>query len=110
MLQRMKGSDAEAVTLYSLGNTAESPFDGDLISQLREWGCNDNTDALAKKADPKCNFDSPNGHMLKAAFSSLGISTSSKSSGGPNQCFQIEHCDSPAVTLGDDGKMPEKAD
>jgi hypothetical protein len=47
--------------------------------------------------------------MLKKAFSDLGISTTSKSQGGSNQCFQIQHYDSPAVKLGDDGKMPEKA-
>jgi hypothetical protein len=45
----MKGSDTEAATLYTLGTTSESPFDGDLIDKLKEWGYNDNTDALAKK-------------------------------------------------------------
>jgi len=110
LLQGMKASDAEAATLYNLGTTAESPFDGDLIDKLREWGYNDATDALAKQADPECNFDSQNGHMLKKAFGDLGIGTKSKSQGGPNQCFLIEHFDSPAVKKGDDGKMPAKAD
>jgi hypothetical protein len=65
LLQGMKASDAEAAALYNLGVTAESPFDGDLIDKLREWGYNDATDALAKQADPECNFDSSNGHLLK---------------------------------------------
>jgi hypothetical protein len=111
LLQGMKGSDADAdaATLYNLGSSAESPFDGDLIDKLKEWGYNDNTPALDKKADPECNFDSPNGHMLKKAFADLSISFKPKSQGGPNQCFQIDHYDSPAVKLGEDGKMPEKA-
>jgi hypothetical protein len=110
LLQGMQGSDADAdaAILYNLGSTAESPSDGDLINKLKEWGYNDDTDALAKKADPECNFDNPNSHMLKKAFADLSISLKPKSQGGPNQCFQIEHYDSPAVKLGDDGKMPEK--
>lgn len=110
LLQGMKASDAEAATLYNLGTTAESPFDGDLIDKLSEWGYNDATGALAKQADPECNFDSQNGHMLKKAFGDLSIGTKSKGQGGPNQCFLIEHSDSPAVKKGDDGKMPAKAD
>lgn len=109
LLQGMKGSDTEAARLYGLDTTAESPFDGDLIDKLHEWGYNDNTDALARQADPECNFDSRDGHMLKKAFGDLGIGIKSKSQGGPNQCFSIEHFDGPAVKLGDDGKMPEKA-
>jgi hypothetical protein len=107
LLQSMKGSDAEAAILYNMGSTAESPFDGDLIDKLQEWGYNDNTDALAKMADPECNFDSPSGHMLKTAFTDLDIGLSSKKKGGPNTCFQIEHHSSPAVKLSE-GKLPEK--
>ncbi|CAI9635688.1 unnamed protein product [Alternaria burnsii] len=110
LLQGMKASDAEAAALYTLGASAESAFDGDLINKLREWGYNDATDALAKQADPECNFDSSKGHMLKKAFSDLAISTKPKSQGGPNQCFLIEHYDSPAVKKGDDGKMPLRGD
>ena len=85
----MRDSDAEAATIYGLDTTAESPFDGDLIDKLREWGYNDNNDALAKQADPECNFESRDGHMLKKAFGDLGIETKSKGQGGPNQCFLI---------------------
>ena len=110
LLQGMKASDAEAAALYNLGASAESAFDGDLINKLREWGYNDATDALAIQADPECNFDSSNGHMLKKAFSDLAISTKPKSQRGPNQCFLIEHYGSPAVKKGDDGKMPLRVD
>ena len=91
LLRGMKASDAEAATLYDLGASAESPFDGDLIDKLREWGYNDATDALAKQADPECNFDSSSGNILKKAFGDLSIGTKPKSQGGPNQCFLIEH-------------------
>ncbi|USP75837.1 hypothetical protein yc1106_03111 [Curvularia clavata] len=109
LLQGMKGSDAEAANLYGLEKTAESPFDGDLIDTLREWGYNDHTDALAKQADPECNFDSRDGHMLREAFSDLGIGTKSRNQGGQNQCFSIEHFNGAAVKLDDDGKLPAKA-
>ncbi|KAI2487463.1 Vacuolar amino acid transporter protein 1 [Pyrenophora tritici-repentis] len=92
------------------GTTAESPFDGDLIDELREWGYNDDNDALAKQADPECNFDSRDGHMLAKAFRELKIGTKSKNKGGPNQCFLIEHFDGPAVKKGDGGQLPAKTD
>ncbi|KAF1947113.1 hypothetical protein EJ02DRAFT_489606, partial [Clathrospora elynae] len=110
LLQGMKGSDADAATLYTLGTTAESHFDDDFIANLREWGYNDNTDALAKSVNKECNFDSSDGHMLKKIFTDLGIGITSKAKGGPNQCFQIEHYNSAAVKLGDGGKIPDKAD
>lgn len=110
LLQGMKSNDAEAASLYGLETTAESPFDGNLIEKLREWGYNDNNDALAKQADPECNSDSRDGHMLKKAFTDLGIGTKSKGKGGPNRCFSIEHANGPAVKLGNNRKMPEKGD
>jgi len=110
LLQGMKVSDADAATLCGLGTTAESSFDGDLIDTLRDWGYNDDNDALAKQADPECNFNSRDGHMLATAFGDLGIGTKSKKQGGPNQCFLIEHFDGTAVKKGDNGKMPDKAD
>ena len=105
LLQGMKSSDAEAAALYNLGTTAESPFDGDLVAKLREWGYNDANEALAKQADPECDFDSSSTHLLKRAFNDLGIGTKSMRQGVPNQCFKIEHCYSPAV-LKIDGEMP----
>ncbi|KAF2026646.1 hypothetical protein EK21DRAFT_115594 [Setomelanomma holmii] len=53
-------------------------------------------------------MDSSSGHILKPTFDSLGMSTKPKSQGGPNECFQIEHYDSPAVILDDDGTRPDK--
>lgn len=43
LLQGMQSSDTEAGFLFQTGETAESPFDGDLKDKLREWGYNDNT-------------------------------------------------------------------
>lgn len=108
LLQGMKASDKEAATLYGLGETAESPFDGDLHDTLVSWGWNDNTEAMQKKHDKECDMDSPAGNMLKNCFDELGLGTKSKGQGGPNECFQIEHFDGPAVILKEDGTRPDK--
>ncbi|KAJ4316919.1 Mitochondrial import inner membrane translocase subunit tim8 [Neodidymelliopsis sp. IMI 364377] len=105
----MKSSDASAATLYGMGTTAESPFDGDLISKLREWGYNDNTPAMQKLHDLECNMNSASGHMLSKVFLDLGLDTKSKNNGGPNQCFQIEHFDGPTVIKDPDGSVPPKS-
>jgi hypothetical protein len=110
LLQGMQASDKEAAALYGLGETAESPFDGDLHDTLISWGWNDNTEAMQKKHDRECDMDSPTGNMLKSCFAELGLGTKSKGQGGPNECFQIEHFDGPAVLLKDDGTRPEKKD
>lgn len=108
LLQGMKASNKDAATLYNMGNSAESPYDGDLHTTLTSWGYNDNSPALAAHVDKECNMDSPSGHMLKNTFAELGMSTKPKSQGGPNECFQIEHYDSPSVILDDDGTRPDK--
>ncbi|KAF1851007.1 uncharacterized protein K460DRAFT_382536 [Cucurbitaria berberidis CBS 394.84] len=98
LIADMKGSDQEAATLYDMGESAESPFDGDLKDKLREW-------ALRQE----CNFDSTSsGHMLKKTFDELGLGTKSKSQKGPNECFQIEHHDSPAVEHYETNELPAK--
>ncbi|KAJ4367105.1 Mitochondrial import inner membrane translocase subunit tim8 [Neocucurbitaria cava] len=111
LLAGMKGSDQEAATLYGLGDSAESPFDGDLKDKLREWGYNDNIEAMQKREDPWCNFDSvpgQGGHSLKPTFTDLQLDTTPKGKGGPNECFQIEHYDSPAVERDENGDLPGK--
>jgi hypothetical protein len=55
-------------------------------------------------------MDSASGHMLKKAFNELRMTTKSKSQRGPNECFQIERYDSPAVILEVDCTRLEKAD
>ncbi|KAI4640738.1 hypothetical protein J4E93_008329 [Alternaria ventricosa] len=104
LLQGMRSSDAEAAALYGLGTTAESPFDGDLVAKLREWGYNDATEELAKSADEACDFDDP---YMKTAFDELAIGTKSMRQGGPNHCFQIEHANGPAMKKDENGEMPE---
>jgi hypothetical protein len=103
----MKSDDKAAAILYGLGETAESPYDGELHDTLLSWGYNDNTEAMQKKHDEECDME--NGNKLKKCFDELGLGTKSKGQGGPNQCFQIEHFDSPAVILNEDGTRPDKA-
>ncbi|KAI4667815.1 uncharacterized protein J4E88_010066 [Alternaria novae-zelandiae] len=110
LLQGMRSSDAEAAALYSLGTTAESPFDGDLVAKLREWGYNDANEELATTGDEACDFDDPYGHSMKRVFDELAIGTKSMRQGGQNQCFQIEHSNGPAVKKDENGKMPELKD
>ncbi|KAJ4382703.1 Mitochondrial import inner membrane translocase subunit tim8 [Didymella sp. IMI 355093] len=82
----MKSDDATAATLYGfLTDTAESPFDGSLIEELREWG-----------------------HMLSKTFAALGMGTASKGAEGPNECFQFEHYGGPTTIKNSDGTLPEK--
>jgi len=102
----MKADDKTAAALYGLGETAESPYHGDLHDTLVSWGYNDNTEAMQKKADSECDME--NGNMVKKCFEELGLGTKSKGKGGPNECFQIEHYDSPAVIPNEDGSRPEK--
>jgi hypothetical protein len=89
--------------------SAKSPHGGDLQDTLLSWGYNDNTDVVQKIADKECNMDSASGHMLKKTFDELGMTTKSKSESGPNECFQTEHYDSPAVILKEDDTRPDKA-
>lgn len=108
LLTGMTSSDASAAALYGLPTTAESPFDGDLTSTLREWGFNDNTPAMQQLHDPECNMNSADGHMLARAFADLGLDTNSKAKGGTNECFQLEHFGGQTILKKEDGTTPEK--
>jgi hypothetical protein len=109
LMTGMKSDDATAATLYGFPtDTAESPFDGSLIEELREWGYNDNTPAMQTLHDKECNMASKSGHMLSKAFAALGMGTASKGAGGPNECFQIEHYGGPTTIKNSDGTLPEK--
>jgi len=46
--------------------------------------------------------------MLSKTFSDLGLGTASKGTGGPNECFQIEHYSGPAIIKNEDGTLPDK--
>jgi hypothetical protein len=106
LLQGMKADDRAAAALYGLGETAESPYDGDLRDTLASWGYNDNTEAMQKLHDKDCDME--NGNKVKKCFDELGLGTKSKAQGGPNECFQLEHYDSPAVILKEDGSRPSE--
>ncbi|OAL51078.1 hypothetical protein IQ07DRAFT_586641 [Pyrenochaeta sp. DS3sAY3a] len=110
LLQGMKSNDKDAAVIFKTGETAESVYDGDLKDALREWGYNDNTEEMQKLYDKECdfNYNGVGGHELKDAFDELGLKTASKRRQGPNECFQIEHYDSPAVGLDPNGNRPEK--
>jgi hypothetical protein len=79
----------------------QSPWDGDLKDALQKWGYLDNDDTHAQN-DNFCTFT----YCCPTAFAGLGIDTRSAGNGGPNHCFKLEHKDSPAVFLDEDGNMP----
>jgi hypothetical protein len=111
LLQGMKMGDKEAGQLYGLGDSADSPCDGDLHNVLESWGYRDNAAGMKEAADKYCDMDSSSmldGQKLKKTFDELGMGTKSKNKGGPNECFQIEHYNSAAVILDEDGTRPAK--
>jgi hypothetical protein len=112
LLQGMKMGDKEAGQLYGLGDSAESPYDGDLHDVLGLWGYRDNAAGMKEAADKDCDMDSSSmldGHRLKKTFDELGMGTKSKNKGGSNECFQIEHYNNAAVILDEDGTRPREA-
>jgi hypothetical protein len=58
LLQGMKMNDKEAGQLYGLGDSAESPYDGDLHDTLESWGYRDNAAGMKEAADKDCDMDS----------------------------------------------------
>jgi hypothetical protein len=111
LLQGMKTSDKEAGQLYSMGDSAESPYNGDLHDTLESWDYRDNAEGMKLAVDKDCNMDSKSildGQWLKKTMDELGLGTKSKGKGGPNECFQIEHYNSAVVILNEDGKRPPK--
>lgn len=111
LLQGIHADDTTAASLYGLGTSAASPFDGTLEETLSLWGYADNTPSMQRTVDKECNFASASGHMLTAAFAALGIQTASKGQGGPSECFHIAHCDSDAVKRDPvTGKLPDKVE
>jgi hypothetical protein len=111
LVQGMKMGDKEAGQLYGLGDSAESPYDGDLHDTLEAWGYRDNAEGMKASVDKECNMDSgalTSGQWLKKAFDELGMGTKSKGKVGPNECFQIEHYNSAAVIPDENGKGPPK--
>jgi hypothetical protein len=81
----------------------QSPWDGDLKSELRKWGYPDDEN-IHEQADDLCDFE--NHHHMRRAFDELGVDARSGGQGGPNHCFKLQHSDNPAVRLDEDGNMP----
>lgn len=79
----------------------QSQWDGDLKTELKTWGYNDDDKGHAQ-ADGSCDFTKD----LGQAFKDLGIDSRSKGRGGPNQCFYVEHMNGPTVIRDEDGEMP----
>jgi hypothetical protein len=90
----MHSPDSAAGALFNLGATAESPFDGDGRSAFSTWGYDEHA-ALHASVDKECDFVSY--PKIARAFAELGMGTKSKGSGGPNECFVVNHRDAPAV-------------
>jgi hypothetical protein len=79
-----------------------SPFDGNLVDELKAWGYADWGDMLSSE----CNFEE---HGIREALTALGIDKRSTDQDGPNQCFHVRHENGPAVLPGPDGRTPADA-
>jgi hypothetical protein len=83
--------------------TVQSTWEGDMKDVFNKWGYNED-DATNAKIDKECDFEQY--HKIKKAFDELGINTASKANGGPNQCVQLDHLNSPKVIRDKDNKLP----
>ena len=87
----------------NFAETVQSPFDGDLRAELKQWGYWDD-DESSKDIQDECDFDKY--HHMKAAFEELGLDTRAKIDGGPNSCFRIDHQDGPNIKRNEDNTLP----
>jgi hypothetical protein len=106
LIKAMMMNDAEAQTMLSWPYI-QSPWDGDLRTDLRTWGYNDN-DEKHQEVDDQCDFDKT--HEMSAAFSALKVDARSAGQGGPNHCFYTEHMNGPTVIRDEDGDLPFEED
>jgi hypothetical protein len=83
--------------------TVQSTWDGNMKDVFTRWGYNED-DATNAKIDKECDFERY--HKIKKAFDELDINTASKVNGGPNQCVQLDHLNSPNVIRDKDNKLP----
>ncbi|KAF2036553.1 hypothetical protein EK21DRAFT_105869 [Setomelanomma holmii] len=74
----------------------ESPWDGELRQEMRDWGYKDFTEADNDLLDFGCQFDN---WGFTAAFQALGISSKSSGEG-------VMHLDGPAVIRKQDNSLP----
>lgn len=103
----MKSKDTIARWFFkdhpNFAETVQSPFDGDLRKELKEWGYNDNEE-LSKQIEGDCDFDA--NHHIKRAFDELGLDTKASKDGGSNHCYRIDHYNGPKIKREDDGTLP----
>ena len=85
----------------------QSPWDGDLKSELKKWGYLDDA-KKHEESDAYCDFDK--WHYTRKAFQGLGVDWKSAGQKGPNHCFFLQHANSPAVILDEKKEMPEVAE
>lgn len=108
LMAAMKGTDAEAATIWKMGETAKSSFDGDLKKEMRDWGWNDDPEKQKKELDKQCDFVAY--HKIGRCFEELGLGSQSKGAGGSNECFTAEHWDGPTVEKNLLGRLPKPKD
>ncbi|KAF1928402.1 uncharacterized protein M421DRAFT_160407 [Didymella exigua CBS 183.55] len=106
LTKAMMMRDQEAATLLQWPYT-QSPWDGDLKSELTKWGYQE-TNHADEQVDAACDFEKT--HEVGDAFRDLHIDPRPAGHGGPNHCFYVEHMNGPTVILDDDGELPFEED
>jgi hypothetical protein len=99
LLHAMKLTDQDETSKMLQWPYTESPWDGDLKTQLETWGYSEE-----EKPDT-CDFEYA---QFDRAFEALGIDTSAVQEGGRNTCYRFRHYNGPKVERNEDGKLPDK--
>jgi hypothetical protein len=106
LIKAMMMDEQEVATTLSWPYV-QSPWDGDLKSELRKWGYLDDH-GKHKENDNQCEFDKT--HEMANAFKDLNVDPRSAGTGGPNHCFYVELEDGPTVIRDEDGELPFEED
>jgi hypothetical protein len=77
----------------------QSPWDGELVAELAEWGYSER-----KYTDSECDFS--NHYFFGKALEELNIDPKPADLGGPTQCFHLRHYNGPTVERDQDGDLP----
>ncbi|KAJ4373529.1 Mitochondrial import inner membrane translocase subunit tim8 [Didymella sp. IMI 355093] len=106
LTKAMMMNDRDAASLLQWPYT-ESPWGGDLKSELRKWGYKE-TNNEDDQIDAACDFD--NTHEVGDAFKEIKVDPRPAGQGGPNHCFYVEHMNGPTVIPDEDGEIPFEED
>lgn len=106
LTKAMMMNDQEAATMLQWPYT-QSPWDGDLKSELRKWGYKE-TNNEDKDIDAQCDFEKI--HEVGEAFKDIKVDPRPAGQGGPNHCFYVEHMNGPTVIRDEDGELPFEED